>query len=172
MKTLVFGVTAHLGIDCCFCSHDEFETFEVELEDADAAKIEAAAKGKESLSQEEIEALCPEAAETIDAAAYATLLDMCVVNGWDEYGSDACSEDLSELFEEDLESGAFSFTPEDAEEMEEDELYDEQYDAWQEAEEAKMDAMSLHEKSQYLQNRYGLDCDVADTGYDYEYLNQ
>ena len=34
-----------------------------------------------------------------------------------------------------------------------------------------MDAMTLHEKSEYLQEHYGLDCDVSDTEYDYEYLN-
>lgn len=31
MKTLRFTVNAHLGMDCMFCSHDEFEYFEVEL---------------------------------------------------------------------------------------------------------------------------------------------
>ena len=42
MKTLTFTVNTYLGMDCMFCSHDEFEHFEVELSDEDAAKIEAA----------------------------------------------------------------------------------------------------------------------------------
>ena len=62
MKTLKFTVNAHLGMDCMFCSHDEFEHFDVELSDEDAAKIEAAVKDKETLTQEEIEPLCPDAA--------------------------------------------------------------------------------------------------------------
>ena len=171
MKTLRFTVNAHLGMDCMFCSHDEFEHFEVELEDEDAAKIEAAVEGKEALTQAEIEELCPEAAEIIDNEARVTLLDMCVINGWDEYGTDAISKDLYELFEADLESGVFSFTPEDAEDMDEDDIYQARFDAWDEAETKKMDAMTLHEKSEYLQEHYGLDCDVSDTEYDYEYLN-
>ena len=171
MKTLRFTVNAHLGMDCMFCSHDEFEHFEVELEDADAEKIEAAVKGKETLTQAEIEQLCPEAAEMIDDEARATLMDICVINGWDEYGQDACSKSLFDLFEADLKSGAFSFTPEDAGEMDEDEIYDAQFEAWDEAETEKMNAMSLREKSEYLQMHYGLDCDVSDVEYDYEYLN-
>lgn len=171
MKTLRFTVNAHLGMDCMFCSHDEFEHFDVELSDEDAAKIEEAVKDKETLTQEEIEELCPDAAEDINDEARATLLDICVVNGWDEYGPDACSESLSDLFEADLESGAFSFTPEDSEEMDEDDIYDAQYEAWEEAETKKMDAMTLHEKSEYLQEHYGLDCDISYTEYDYEYLN-
>ena len=39
MKTLRFTVNAHLGMDCMFCSHDEFEHFEVELEDADPQRL-------------------------------------------------------------------------------------------------------------------------------------
>ena len=171
MKTLKFTVNAHLGMDCMFCSHDEFEHFDVELSDEDAAKIEEAVKDKETLTQEEIEELCPDAAEDINDEARATLLDICVVNGWDEYGQDACSESLSDLFEADLESGAFSFTPEDAEDMDEDDIYDAQYEAWEETETKKMDAMTLHEKSEYLQEHYGLDCDISCTEYDYEYLN-
>ena len=171
MKTLRFTVNAHLGMDCMFCSHDEFEHFEVELEDEDAAKIEAAVEGKETLTQAGIEELCPEAAEKIDDEARVTLLDMCVVMGWDDYGVDAISKDIYELFDADLESGAFSFTPEGAEDMDDDELYQARFDAWDEAETQKMDAMSLHEKSVYLQEHYGLDCDVSDTDYDYEYLN-
>ena len=171
MKTLRFTVNAHLGMDCMFCSHDECEHFEVELEEEDAAKIEAAVEGKETLTQAEIEELCPEAAEKIDDEARVTLLDMCVIMGWDDYGVDAISKDLYELFEADLESGAFSFTPEDAEDMDDDDLYQARFDAWDEAETQKMDAMSLHEKSVYLQEHYGLDCDVSDTDYDYEYLN-
>ena len=171
MKTLVFTVTANLGMDCMFCSHEEFEHFEVELEDADAEKIEAAVEGKETLTQAEIEGLCPEAAGKIDDEAQVTLLDICVINGWDEYGLDAISKDPRDLFEADLESGAFSFTPEDAEDMDEDDIYQARFDAWDEAETKKMDAMTLHEKSEYLQEHYGLDCDVSDTEYDYEYLN-
>ena len=172
MKKLVFGVNVHRGIDCGYCSRDEYETFELELEDEVASTLEAALEGRHSLPQEEIESLCPEAAEKIDAMAYSTLIDICVVNAWEEVGTDACSKELSELFEADLESGVFSFTPEDADDMDEDELYDERCYAWEEAEEAKLDSMSLHEKSQYLQNRYGLECDASDTGYDYELLNR
>lgn len=171
MKTLTFTVNMYLGMDCMFCSHDESEQFEVELEDADAAKIEAALEGKEKLTQAEIEELCPEAAETIDSEARTVLHDMCVVNGWDEYGQDACGKDFYELFEEDLESGEFSFTPEDAEEMDDDEIYDAQFDAWWDAESEKMDAMPLHEKAEYLEEHYGLDTDSGCVDYDYEYLN-
>ena len=153
MKTLRFTVNAHLGMDCMFCSHDEFEHFEVELEDEEAAKIEAAVEGKETLTQAEIEELCPEAAEKIDDEARVTLLDMCVIMGWDDYGVDAISKDLYELFEADLESGAFSFTPEDAEDMDDDDLYQARFDAWDEAETQQMDAMSLPEKSVYLQEQ-------------------
>ena len=171
MKTLRFTVNAYLGMSCRYCSHDEFEHFEVELSDEDAAKIEAAVQGKETLTQEEIEALCPEAAKDINYEARATLFDMCVVNGWDEYGVDACGKNLYELFEEDLESGVFSFTPVGVEGMDEDDIYNAQYEAWEEAERKKMVAMSLREKSEYLQDRYGLDCDISGTDYDYEYLN-
>ena len=61
MKTLRFIVNAKLGMDCMFCIHDDCESFDVELEDADAAKIEAAVEGKETLTQAEIEELCPDA---------------------------------------------------------------------------------------------------------------
>ena len=49
MKTLIFTVNTHLGMDCMFCSHDEFEHVDVELSDEDAAKIEEAAKDYEYL---------------------------------------------------------------------------------------------------------------------------
>ena len=171
MKTLRFIVNANLGMDCMFCIHDNCESFDVELEDADAAKIEAAVEGKESLTQAEIEELCPEAAGKIDAEARVTLLDMCVVSGWDEYGTDAISKSIYELFDADLKSGAFSFTPEDAGDMDEDEIYDAQFEAWEDAESEKMDDMTLKEKSEYLQEHYGLDCDISETEYNYEYLN-
>ncbi len=171
MKTLKFTVNTYLGMDCMFCSHDEFEHFEVELSDEDAAKIEAAVEGKETLSQSEIESLCPEAAEEIDSVAYSTVHDMCVVNGWEEYGQDACGESLYDLFEADLESGDFAFTPEGAENMDEDEIYNAQYEAWEEAESQKMEAMSLHERAEYLEDHYSLDTDSSVVEYDYEYLN-
>ena len=171
MKTLLFILNIQLGMDCAFCTHDDFVYFDVELEDADADKIEAAVEGKESLPQPEIEKLFPEAAEKIDKEARIALLDACVVFGWEDYGLDAISKDLYDLFEADLKSGKFSFSPEGAENMDEQEIYQAQYDAWEEAETQKMDAMSMHERSEYLQEHYGLHCDVSDTEYYYEYYN-
>ena len=171
MKTLTFTLTVYLGMDCMFCSHEDYEQFEVELEDADAAKIEAAVEGEETLTKEEIEELCPEAASIIDSEACLVVHDMCVINGWDEYGEEACSKSLSDLFEEDLESGEFSFTPENAYEMDDDEIYDAQFDAWRDAESEKMNAMTIHEKAEYLEEHYGLDTDSGCIEYDYEYMN-
>ena len=171
MKTLTFTVNTYFGMDCSFCSHDDYENFDVELEDEDAAKIESAVEGKETLTQEEIEQLCPDAAETIDWEASSVKHAMCVIDGWDNYGQGACGKSLNELFEENLKSGEFSFTPENADEMDEDDIYQAQFDAWWEAEAAKMDAMTLCEKAEYLEYHYELDTDSSCIEYDYEFLN-
>ena len=171
MKTLKFTVNVYFGMGCSFGSCDDYEQFDVELEDHDAAKIEAAVEGKKVLTQDEIEELCPDAVEIIDDEARSVKHAMVVINGWEDYGEGACGKSLNELFEEDLKSGKFSFTPENAEEMDDDEIYDAQFDAWWEAEEAKMNAMTLHEKAEYLETHYELDTDSGCVDYDYEFWN-
>ena len=82
MKTLKFTVNVYFGMGCSFGSCDDYEQFDVELEDHDAAKIEAAVEGKKVLTQDEIEELCPDAAEIIDDEARSVKHAMVVISGW------------------------------------------------------------------------------------------
>ena len=143
MKTVKIELTTWL------CYNDETEILEVELEDEVADKLIAAANDEE-LDEDSIEELAPEAFEPLDLAAYQRAFDRLVIDGWECCCEDACSKDLSEIYE--------------------DSYFEGDYFEWIKAQKKKIALMPIPDQAEYLQSKFGVECEMVEKCYEFKYI--
>lgn len=161
MKKVFINIYADLGIDCKGGQHDFEDSIVVMITDETAHSLTRIAcnQGHE-VEARIIEERLPEFYEDLNRDVSIHFHEMMVIQGWKDHGWDACSKYIDDLIEEDIENGDFVFDcPEDIDD--EDAYEDVRQEAWEEAENKKMDAMSVSELSEYLEDRYGVDTDFS-----------
>ena len=141
--------TIKLNLETYLTYYDKKEVIEVELEDFMVEALEALAEGYD-LSDETIEEELPEVYDELESAATSRAWEYLVIDGWKNFRSEVCTEDLGQLYED---SG-----------------FDGSYHEWVKMEEAKMSGMTVSEQAEYLSDYYGCECEVVDRCYTYEYI--
>ena len=144
MKTVKITLTTYLTY------YDEKEQLEVELEDEMAAQLEAFANGGKVTNVELQESL-PDIYEEIDYEAFNRAHDLLVIDGYKNY-SECCvvnEAKLHEMYEvSDFEGG---------------------YEDWLEEEEARVSQMDTAEYAEYLEEIYGIECEMVEESYTFSY---
>jgi len=173
MKKILIDIEAGLGMDCTYCGHSLDDEAVIELEDSNAEKLQSIWDeiGEEYPTKEQIQEQDPDLAEVMDVKVYLELHDLMVIQGWEEYGWQACCNYIDELMEEDIENGDFVFIcPEDIDPDDEDAYEEACQQAWEEQENELMGSMDTHDLAVYLEGRYGLDTDISDLEYGWSVL--
>ncbi len=168
MKNIAINITSDLGMECSGIGHYLDEYISVEIDDLFAERLMSLSSDHPSLDKSTIEEKDPELAKEIDKEAYKALHDLMVIQGWEEYGWQACANYIYDLIEEDLNNGSLVFEyPDDIDEEEDYGIEDACQDAWEEMENEKREQMDTHSLARYLEERYGLQIDISDMVYNW-----
>ena len=144
MKTIKITLTTYLTY------YDKEEQLEVELEDSMAEQLEAFANGKE-VTNEQLEEGLPEVYEEIDYEAYSRAHDLLVIDGYKNYG-ECYSADLTKLHEMFYESG-----------------FDGDFEEWMSKADERIAQMDTAEYAEYLEEVYGIECEIVEESYMFSY---
>jgi hypothetical protein len=144
MKAVKITLTTYLTY------YDEKEQLEVELEDEMAAQLEAFANGGK-VTNVELQECLPDIYEEIDYEAFNRAHDILVIDGYKNY-SECCvvnEAKLHEMYEvSDFEGG---------------------YEDWLEEEKARVSQMDTAEYAEYLEEIYGIECEMVEESYTFSY---
>ncbi|MBO5941967.1 MAG: hypothetical protein J6Q63_01620 [Bacteroidales bacterium] len=144
MKTIKITLTTYLTY------LDKKEQLEIELEDSMAEQLEAFANGKE-VTNEQLEEGLPEVYEEIDYEAYSRAHDLLIIDGIKNYRG--CYEaDFTKLHEMFDESG-----------------FDGDFDEWMSQEDERIAQMDTAEYAEYLEEVYGIECEMVEDSYEFTY---
>lgn len=144
MKTVKITLTTYLTY------YDEKEQLEVELEDEMAAQLEAFANGGKVTNVELQEGL-PDIYEEIDYEAFNRAHNLLIIDGYKNYSecyvvNEAKRHEMYEV--SDFEGG---------------------YEDWLEEEEARVSQMDTAEYAEYLEEIYGIECEMVEESYTFSY---
>lgn len=144
MKTIKINLTTYLTY------YDKKESYEIELEDSMAEQLEAFANGKE-VTNEQLEEGLPEVYEEIDYEAYSRAHDLLIIDGIKNYRG--CYEaDLTKLHE-----------------MFEESDFEGDFDEWMSQEDERIAQMDTAEYAEYLEEVYGIECEMVEESYTFSY---
>lgn len=144
MKTVKITLTTYLTY------YDKKEQLEVELEDEMAAQLEAFANGKKITNKDLQEGL-PDIYEEIDYEAYNRAHDLLVIDGYKNY------------------SECFVVNEAKLQEMLEERGFEGGYEDWMEEEETRVSQMDIAEYAEYLEEIYGIECEMVEESYTFSY---
>lgn len=151
-------LSTSLGIDCMGCSHDFEDTCEVELDEKDFATLTSLLDEDGTVTEEDLEEADKALYDRIDSCVQRRFHDLMVIDGWENHGWEACTEDMYGLMKADKESG--EFVPDVEEYEDEDEASEAELEQWRENEDSKMAGMDTAELAAYLEDHYGLATDT------------
>lgn len=146
MKT----ITITINLTTYLTYYDKKEQYEVELEDAIVGRLDAFANGK-TVTKEELEDGLPDVYEEIDYEAYSRAHDLLVIDGIRNCG-ECYQSDLNKLHEMFDESG-----------------FDGDFEEWMSKADERIAQMDTAEYAEYLEEVYGIECEMVEESYTFSY---